>query len=204
MRGIYLGTFLALLVSCGLTEKDKKRAKSAKETIEVAGTWTTKCINRNFLVTSVYQREQLEFSIRNNFEKQIIRHDDEDCKDENFRTTIRGGYEVLGESDKAKHGKDINFTIRSIHITAFTPGMVTTLNDASYCGIDNWQADNERNVTGRDCVGLAVDRGDVLFDVYKIEDERLYLGKTFLGFDEPVKLNLRPNKFDESKVYKRK
>jgi hypothetical protein len=192
---------VASLVACGSVEKEKKKRSGAIDSLELTGRWDTSCVEKGFFTTS-YQREQYEFSPLNNFEKQVIQHNDKRCKDEVFRISLAGSYETAGNAENETDAKNINFTIKTVEATAFTNEMADALNAKEYCGIKDWVADKPQRVEGQDCEGDSFKRGDVILDIYKIEGDELLLGRALVLLDS-LGIQQRPSDLNDDRVYKK-
>ena len=180
LKRILLSTTL-LVSSCGIINTAEKGKKSEENAPELAGDWKSACVANSALKLSHTQRD-FNFNAIGDFDKTESFFKDDLC-DESFVTyQVMGTYDEKGENPENADIQMINFTVNEANLTADTGGAVTILNGLKFCGISDWKMGEERNITSQDCTGFKVNKGDVIFESYKLEDNNsdLYLGQKFV------------------------
>lgn len=199
---LLLATATILLGGCGNFLKTEKKAQKAVQIDEsLTGRWSTNCFERGFLFTT-YQRDELNFSALGDFEKKAVQHVGADCKTETVSKTVSGTYDELDTVPGIEGGKAINFTVRNVAITAHTNEAVKSLNDAKTCGLSDWVLNKSTSVLGKDC-GETFQDGAVIFDVYKRDSDTVFLGQSFLLFDDKDAPDNRPTSLDLDHPYRK-
>jgi hypothetical protein len=114
---------------------------------------------------------------------------------------VNGTYAMLGENPSNTTVKNIDFTVDSASISVSDAATAEKMNAAGFCGISDWKVDTATDITGKDCKGFTVAKGDVLMDVYKIEnDNTLYFGRQF-NFAATEDTKTRPESVSEAAPY---
>ncbi len=201
MRTSLLLTATILLSGCGAFETDKKGQKADQVDQGLTGRWSTSCLERGFIFTN-YQRDELSFSAVGDFEKKAVQHVDSGCQTEALSKTVSGTYDELDAVDGIAGGKAINFTVRDVVITPHTDEATKNLNDSSTCGLTNWVIHKSTSVLGKNC-GETFQDGAVIFDVYKLDQDTVWLGKSFLLFDDKDAPEDRPTTLEQDRPYRK-
>jgi len=94
----------------------------------------------------------------------------------------------------------INHTITGVFLTLHSELDATDFNTEQLCGIVAWKANKEMNITN--CADLGFSDDQLLYDIYKIENNRLYEGDSSLEGvgDTP---ETRPTSLDYENFYQR-
>lgn len=198
---LLLATATILLSGCGIFETEKKAQKAIQIDESLTGRWSTNCFERGFIFTN-YQRDELTFSAVGDFEKKAVQHVGADCQTETISKTVSGTYDELDAVPGIEGGKAINFTVRDVVLTAHTAEAVKSLNDATTCGLNNWELNKPTSVLGKNC-GETFQDGAVIFDVYKRDGDTVYLGQSFLLFDDKDAPEDRPTTLELDRPYRK-
>lgn len=100
---------------------------------------------------------------------------------------------------EAGQGRALDITVTSVKVKPVTETGVGILNLAAFCGITDWQAGVERDVTaatgGRSCFPQLP---KTFFDIFALEDGKLYFGK-----GDNSSQATRPQLIDKQRSYTR-
>jgi hypothetical protein len=198
---LLLATATILLSGCSVFETKKKAQKAIQIDESLTGRWSTDCFERGFIFTK-YQREELTFSAVGDFEKKAVQHVGADCKTETVSKTVSGTYDELDPVPGIVGGKAINFTVRDVVFTAHTDEAVKSLNEVKTCGLSDWVLNKPTSVLGKKC-GETFQDGAVIFDVYKRDGNTVYLGQSFLLFDDKDAPENRPTSLELDRPYRK-
>jgi hypothetical protein len=193
----------ALATSCGsVGDDDKKSGKKIEETdTDLAGEWENSCTKADLFGIN-YNKTEVKFSPVGDFERETTLYSDEGCATPVGKMKETGTYAALGSSATVDGARDLNLTVSGAKLTAITQDAADKLNTARYCGVTNWTAGQEVDVLGKECLGLTRNNGDVVFDIYRVDQDnkRLTLGKPSLFFDKQ-RADARPEKLDDTNTY---
>jgi len=205
MRNIFIRAGVISLIglsaaSCSTKDRGKKVEQNSTE---LAGTWDLGCSERDFMgFTGI--KEKLGFSFIGDYERSIRLHDDTSCKTEVGRFDIKGTYAVLGATANTNDGtRDINLTLAGFDFTALTDSLASVLNAQNFCGRSNWVINQTVSLLGSDCAIGKVNRGDVMYDIFLIDNKSLFFSDKIdvIGFRPSL---TRPEKLDTSHPYVKK
>ncbi len=194
----------SLSSGCGAFSSKKSGKKLEENDQQLAGEWLGKCLKKDWFGFS-YQQQKLNFSSIGDFDRATMIYSDQACKDAVGTLEEHGTYAVLGDSPAASGARDINMTITSATVKPQNNKATDEYNNKKYCGIDNWQLDQSQDVLGKACDGVSHPNGEVIFDIYRLEDENkgLKTGKSSILFGGNDAAS-RPTKLNEDQVYTRK
>lgn len=198
-KKVVLGLSLGLVVSCGVFKTEEKGKKAQQMDPEIADQWKSDCVPATVL-NLTHTIKDYRFSAIGDFDKREHFYNDNQCSKEIFSYQITGTYSVVGDAKMGNNAKNINYTINKVTVTPVDDSAVNILNTANFCGSSDWQKGAEKDVTGKECLGLNIDKGNVVYDIYRINKDvnpkLLYLGSNFyLGQDKS--LTERPENLDE-------
>jgi hypothetical protein len=193
-----------LLASCGVFEKTKKEAKKvAKSDPALVGTWNTDCIDTSVLELTHGQKEVI-FDLKGTFTKKEYLFDDEGCQNKAAVYEVDGDYKDQGKNKDNGDVKDIDFKMTEAHFTAYSETLVKAMNLTKFCGISDWKKGAKRDIMGEECIGYPVpEKGDDVYDVYRVEDKELFFGGNFL-FLSDLEPTERPEDIDPNLAYDKK
>jgi hypothetical protein len=194
-------TIVAISGGCGMFSTKNKGQKARENDSQLAGQWQAECAKKDWLGFS-YQRQTFQFSVVGDFDRTTALFSDEGCVTALTTLIEHGTYASLGESSAVAGSREINLTITQASIKPHTDDGAKLLNDVGYCDITTWERDRSDDVLGKNCAGTTHPSGEVVFDIYSIEDggKRLLTGKGSLWVDKS-EANLRPTKLDDVRVY---
>jgi hypothetical protein len=174
-----------LTASCGILDTDDKGKKAEENAPALAGTWETECVENSALELSRSKREY-SFNAVGDFDKTESYYAADDCGNADVVYTVKGTYDDKGNSPDNQDVTMINFTINEALVTVNSDTAIDAMNAVKLCGISDWAVGKETDVTGKDCMGSKVNKGDVIFEVYKLEDDNsdLYFGQNFVFLTE--------------------
>ena len=187
----------AIVAGCGVFSTKNKGKKETQNVIALAGEWRSECIKGDWFDFSQY-KDDYKFSAIGDFDKSTTVFKD-DCKTAEITSTLRGTYDALGVTKDVPDAKDINFTVTEALISPRSDTATKILNSAEYCGISDWKTNQDVSVLDRDCVGWNFKKGTVIFDIYRLQDKRLFFGKRMTFFSSETN-DSRPAKLDEEHV----
>ncbi len=194
--------------SCGIGEKTKRASRDVTDKWELSGAYANRC-HAPTLVAEIlkdnFAKETYDFNLTGSFTQVYEQHEDAACSQLRLTRTLSGTYEIVGDADAEKlpETKLVNLTIDKATLTPGSDASASDLNEAEYCGITDWKSGAERDVTDKDCGGLTIRKGEVVFDIYKVKDDTLYMGKTSLLSRGTSGAN-RPEELDTDLFYTRR
>ncbi len=205
-RKILAQTIIAASITsgCGVFSSEKSGKKLEENDRKLAGEWQGACTKQDWFGFA-YQQQTLRFSSVGDFDRATAMYSDQQCREAVGTLEEHGTYAALGESKTAKGAHDINFTISSATVRPQSTSAAGEFNSKQYCGFDNWQRDQPKDVLGRECAGVKHPNGEVVYDIYRLEneDKRLLTGKGSIFFcaDDAAS---RPTKLNDEQTYTRK
>jgi len=197
---ITLATMMTIS-GCGAFKTKNKGEKAKENDKALTGEWKDGCIKGDWLGLT-HEQADYKFSALGDFDHKTTLYRDDACKAADVTLAEHGTYASLGTSASVPNATDINFTVTKAEVTPQSDDAAKLLNDASYCGITAWQKGHAEDVVGKSCLGKDHAKGEVSFDVYRIDNDgrRLTLGKDslFLGKSDA---GSRPGKLDDSRIF---
>ena len=196
-------TIVPITAGCGMFSTKNKGEKARENDNALTGQWRNGCSKLDWLGFA-YHQETLKFSAIGDCDRVTTLFSDSSCTNATATLSERGTYASLGASRVAAGAQDINFTVTQATVTADSDDAVSLLNNASYCGISTWQKNQAVDVMGKTCDGSNHPKGEVIFDVYRVDNDskRLETGKGTLFVDKSD-ANSRPGKLDDAHPYLR-
>ena len=199
-----MATLLAIATAnagCGMFSTKSKGEKGRENDSDLAGEWQGGCSKFDWFGFS-YHKDAMKFSAVGDFDKVTTLFGDAGCAAPMGTLSEYGTYAALGSSSSVTDAQDINFTIVQAKVSADSDDAVKLLNAVSYCGISAWQKGQATDVLGKSCGGVNHPKGQVTFDVYRVDNggKRLQIGKDSLFVDKSD-VNSRPSKLDESRAF---
>ena len=195
-----LTLFLGLPTSCGIFPTKKKAAKIAESDLDLAGTWKGGCSAIDWAGGKSYQVSTIRFSPFGDFDKETALFSDPGCGTGVGRVEEHGTYAALGKSKTVAGANDINFTVLSASITPSDADLTSGLNRSGFCELSDWQVGKASDVLDKDCAGVRRFRGIVIYDIYRIDDDRdeIAVGRGSILADQ-ANVDARPTELDESR-----
>lgn len=182
-----------VLLSCGKKSSDDTPSATSPDSVKLTGTWKSDCKSGSFLTESFF-RKKVTFQLDGGFKRQIEVFDNDQCNSSRASQTLTGTYTVAGDEPKEPDAKRLNLTSKATYVTPQTDSDTANFNQSKYCGIADWKTGTEREVTGADCAS-GFKEGQVIFDVYRIQDNHIYFGATGIWLNGRTDVQ-RPEKVD--------
>jgi hypothetical protein len=189
---------------CGMFKTEKSGKKLQENDRNLAGEWEGSCIQQDWLGFA-YQQQALKFSSIGDFDRTTSFFSDQLCQESVGILGEHGTYASLGESKALAGAADINLTISAATVRPQTTESAEDFNQKEYCGFNDWQRDQVRDVLGRDCDGVSHANGEVVFDIYRLDNDGALLvtGKGSI-FESGSVASSRPSSLNEKQPFKRK
>lgn len=192
-----------LLAGCGAIESVKEEKKKVEEKdLKLIDEWATECYENKDIEPS-FVREEMKFKLNGDFDKVTFLHTDGECSNEVLRYTVSGTYNEAGRVEDKPNVEKINLNVAQVVLQPQTDEEANSLSEKKMCGKTDWKKGESVEVQGLDCEGEDYKNGDVIFDIYEIDGDKLFLGKTFLFFDKSD-ADLRPSNVNTDKPYTKK
>ena len=190
-------------VGCGMLSTKNKGKKASENDQKLVGEWRDTCNKMDWLGFA-YQQQTLRFSALGDFDRDVTLFKDSNCSNPLGKLSEHGTYASLGNSSETPDTKDINFTVTEATMSAEVDDAVSLLNSASYCGISEWKKGNPTDILGKSCAGIQRAKGDVVFDIYRVDTngKRLISGKGSLFLDK-TDTSSRPSSLDENRAFRK-
>jgi hypothetical protein len=190
-----------LATGCGDSFKTTKKGKKAEQiSMDLNGIWESSCHKNDWFDFS-QSRERYTFGALGDFDLKMEISSD-DCQTIDQVMELYGTYDDLGASAAQPEAKNINFTLSKATITPKSEEAVKVLNRIEYCSIKEWAVDKKVDVTDKECAGTSYRKGDVILDLYRLEENRLYFGKRFFT-TTPAPSSDRPTEVDKDRTFNR-
>ncbi len=181
---VLLGTLF--LASCG---KEVENAKQELKYPELTKTWSSPCGSAQLLNLS--SKSFLQFA-GTEYREMYELYSNSQCTQAIAALKYTGSYEVAGDSAKLVGGKQLNIKYLEAKITPLNEEGKKALETANFCNRGTWEINKEVTVTAEaggalNCPIRKLPRNE--FNLYKIEDNVLYLGENNLrgGNDDPAR-----------------
>lgn len=194
-------TSVLALGGCGLSE-DSKDNVTNPDLPDLVGTWQSNCAEAAVLDLAQTVKS-LEFEGVSGYLKREAFFADGTCAQPGLEQITTGTYTLEGKLESDQSLEKINFNVDSVTLTPRSDQMVTTLETANFCGVTDWTKDIATDITGKECLGVSSDKGDVIFDVYRLQGNELRLSEKFL-FLAPDSGDERPTSVSNELVYIKK
>lgn len=107
--------------------------------VELQEAWNSECGDSRLLNTSV--RTTYEFD-GDDFSDTKTLFSDTGCSEVIGLISMTGTYEIDGDEDE----KDLNLTYNTLKVRVDTEAAVTVLNAVNFCGVDDWQSGQTRDI----------------------------------------------------------
>lgn len=185
---IWLASLFASSVAlsgCGAFDTEKKGSKAGENEPELTGSWKSGCMTADFLKLT-HETTTLTYSVLGDFDRVVMLHADDQCASPSVEFKVVGTYDAVGEAQSVEGGaENINYTVHEARLAAKSDDAAKLLSAAKYCGVTDWKVDEEVDIAGKDCLGESLDKGEVVFDIFRLQDDgkTLLVGDTLLWFD---------------------
>ncbi len=117
------------------------------------------------------------------------------CQTSALQLRVEGTVQEKGDLPENPQLDMLNFSVSEVYIKVNTDLLKNTLNTTKFCGISDWAVGQERDVSGADCRGFTIKKGDVVQEVVDDREGTLYFGNNFALLLN--KTDDRPNAIDE-------
>jgi hypothetical protein len=187
----------AALTACGsMGNDDDEGRKGGEVENELVGDWVSSCENQGPLgiIDLVSVKHEMNFGlVPGDVEKKVHRFSDKDCMTALYDETIVASYGVVGDATEAG-AQNLNITVHKVTVMPHTGG-AAKLNDVRFCDATDWADGVQKDVTGKSCDGKALAEGAVIFDIYDVDGNNLFLGADSF-FENGSSPDARPAKLD--------
>lgn len=195
---------LVVLAGCGRIDKkdsEKTNTPADQRDLSLVGAWERGCESVDLLGLQSH-KIRLDFNAGFGFSREQTLFAGSTCADERIVEKQVGTYGRVGDAKDIPGAHQINFTIKDAYVTPRNDQGVADLNKVKYCGIADWAVGVERKVTNIACKS-GFNEGQVLFDVYKVEQNSLQLGQAGFLLDGSTD-SARPTALNTAKPYVKK
>lgn len=156
-------TLCLALNNCG--GKDDTISGSGAAFGSIDGTWKTKCITGTTPVINTIVADQV------NLTSTLVTYSDQSCFLMPLSVRRKSGtYQIGAPLTSISNTKEINVTYDGEFLTPSTAAVAQLLIDNLFCGITDWKAGVELEITGKNCTGITTqNKGDVRYNIVKID-----------------------------------
>lgn len=189
----------------GIVEETQDTVANLIEAYELAGTWTSACAGFNAFsdLLDASAKEIIVFG-GNNQNLNYSIYSDAQCEEEVAKLRYMGNYALEEDAQERDQYVEIDTTIKNVFLTPRTQPFVDTLNTASWCGISNWQVDQEQEITanlGQGTCQLPVRLQQTTFGLIQVDGDKLYRSSPLSP--APTSEDGRPTSVNRDVVYQR-
>ena len=166
----YLLSALLLLAACSSDKSGNQGGVEGAFSSEAI--WESSCLDSDQFGLTMRSRFQINgeaFSRTNQY------HSDGSCTDLAVETIEEGSLNRVAATDGSATGS-IDFVYQRIDITPVSKNGLNALNTLSFCGMNNWQVGQMRNVTGRSGFNCWDQTPRTIRDMYFVNGSTLYFG----------------------------
>lgn len=202
MKRLFITTTILLITGCGLGKTSKSGRKADETDNNIWGSWKTDCIDNSGIKELGKTKRAVVFNNLGDFDRIEYLYMGDQCSDRSLTITVSGTYAVKGNVTEDSEAQKLNLTVDRVKVYPHTKDAADLLNKMNACGIDNWKRKSEEDITGKNCSGYKLREGDVIFDIYMIDENDLYLGTKF-SFSSPTDSDRRPKNVNDEIVYKK-
>ena len=196
---VTLISLAAALSGCGtFNTKNSSQTPPPNLNDTLTGTWQGGCVTADWLGLG-HAKEQLAFGSLGEFIENTTVYSDASCA--TLMTTLveKGTYSSLAPAGGLPNATNINFMATNYTVTPNSDAAAKLMNEAKYCGVTDWTSGTAVDITGKTCLGVPYNNGDVTFDIYQITGNQLTLGKSKLLLAK-TSAGSRPTELDTSNV----
>jgi hypothetical protein len=179
MKLIQISALPILLVSFGCGQLQDKDGSGTR--LSIAGDWSYDCLEFESNDVTEIRSRRFSFSGANFVETRLIYgRDDSSCETPLQSLTVKGDYEETVLASTPRSG-NLDLKLSSVALKLSDENTLEVFNGSlgsTICG-GGWVADKERKLTKAECEGNSQNlpySSLEIFDIYRIEDSRLYLG----------------------------
>jgi hypothetical protein len=112
---------------------------------------------------------------------------------------VEGTVQEKGDLPENPELDMLNFSVSEVYIKLNSEVLQNALNTTNFCGISDWAVGQERDVSGADCRGFSIKKGDVIQEVVDDREGTLYFANNFALLLS--KTDDRPNVIDDKIPY---
>lgn len=195
---------VVLLSGCGALKRDNNEDDSSpndQRDLKLIGSWERGCERADILGLQS-RKVKLNFDLGLGFFREQTIFAKDVCADERIVEKQTGTYAKVGDAQGVEGAYQINFTVKNAFVTPRSDQAADDLNKVKYCGLDNWKNDVEQKITNVPCKS-GYNEGQVLFDIYKLDENNLQLGQAGFLLDGSNN-NARPATLDTLRPYVKK
>lgn len=196
-----LAFLCASVVSCGRNKTQSKGEKLRQNDFSLDGTWRNECTKFDWLGLT-HEKTTFKFSSLGDFDKVTTIYSDEACTVGAAQLVERGTYASLDKAPNVPEATDINFTLVAANLTVTNEDTAKLVNTASYCEFSKWSVGATVDVLGKKCLGQSHTSGDVVFDIYRLDNTKKHLtfGKNQIFLDNNTAAS-RPDRLNSERVF---
>jgi hypothetical protein len=189
---------LLVLPACGDKDDDNNDNVIEEIPTNYVGLYKTDCIANSVLDLS-HTIRTVDIQADGGFSRTEEYFGSDNCQDSGLKLRVDGTVQEKGDLPENPELDMLNFSVSDVFITVNSDALRATLNTTKFCGISDWAVGQEREVSGADCRGFTIKKGDVVQEVVDDRDGTLYFGNNFALLLN--KTDDRPTAIDEKVPY---
>jgi hypothetical protein len=187
---------LLVLPACGKDDDDNNAIVEIPS--NYIGLYKTDCV-ANTALDMTHTIRTVDMRANGGFTRREEYFTDGACQKGGLALRVEGTVQEKGDLPEDPKLDMLNFSVSDVYITVNNEALKNTLNTTRFCGISDWAVGKERDVSGADCRGFTIKRGDVIQEVVDDRDGTLYFGNNFALLLNNT--NDRPTAIDEKVPY---
>ncbi len=156
-------------------------------------TWTTHCDNQE--TYSFVFRGDMSFQV-----EYIVYHDKPNCQSISLVNIVSGKYQLTGIGTDVAGANKIDLLYSSATMTLYEGFLAEKWKREKVYGYDDWEVGMPKDVLGKSYSPNDTPTFTSIFSIYKVEDNKLYLGK-LIGNNDGSTVGKRHNKLDMKRTY---
>lgn len=189
---------LLVLPACGDDDDDNNDNVVEEIPTNYVGLYKTDCIANTVLDLSHTVRT-VDIQADGGFTRGEEYFSDDNCQQSALQLRVGGTVQEKGDLPEDPKLDMLNFSVSDVYIKVNSEALKDTLNSTNFCGFSDWTVGQERDVSGADCSGFTIKKGDVIQEVVDDREGTLYFGNNFALLLN--KTDDRPTAIDEKIPY---
>lgn len=168
---------LLILPACGDNDDNDNNAVEEIPT-NYLGLYKTDCVASTVLGLS-HTIRTVDLQADGGFSRGEAYFSDDKCQQSALELRVEGTAQEKGDLPENPELDMLNFSVSEVYIKVNNEVLQTTLNTTSFCGFTDWAVGQERDVSGADCRGFTIKKGDVIQEVVDDREGTLYFANSF-------------------------
>ncbi len=193
-----LALSLFVLPACGDNDDDNNDNVIEEIPTNYVGLYKTDCVANSVLDLS-HTIRTIDIQADGGFSRTEEYFGSDSCQDSGLKLRVDGTVQEKGDLPENPQLDMLNFSVSDVFITVNSEALQKTLNATKFCGVSDWAVGQERTVSGADCRGFTIKKGDVIQEVVDDREGTLYFGRNFALLLNQT--NDRPTEIDENVPY---